>query len=76
MCIKYPLRSTQLQMCRYSFVASYLLVASLLSAMLVLSTAQQERWVANLAVDVLLSVLFLVYCKNANRHEVPATNSC
>ena len=68
--LKYPQRYTQLELCRWSFVGSYLLVASLLSAVLILSSTDKERWVANLGFDIILCILFLVYCKNTNNHEV------
>ena len=70
MALRYPHRSTQLELCRWFFVASYLLVASLLSAILIVSSTDKQRWVANLACDCILCSLFLLYCKITNNHEV------
>jgi len=69
LCIKYPLRSTQLQLCRWFFVVSYLLIAGLLSAILVVASPGSIRWFANLIIDIVLCVIFIFYCGDANNHE-------
>lgn len=68
--LKYPTRPTQLQLCRWFFAVTYLVIAALLSAILVLSSAEKERWVLNLAIDCILCSFFIFYCKDVSNHEV------
>lgn len=62
--LKYPSRETQLIMCRWSFVVTYLLIGSLFSWILIQVTPDRAKWVGNVVVDILLTAVFVVYCKN------------
>jgi hypothetical protein len=54
----------------WMFVVSYLLIGALLSYILVQTSPDQLRWVANIGMDVLLVGIFVIYCRNIHLKSV------
>lgn len=67
--LKRPRREIQMQICRWAFVATYMLVSLLLTIILVKVTESGSKWVGNLLLDAMFSVLFLLYCRNVHVHD-------
>lgn len=57
-----PRRETQLILCRVGFAISYLVIGANLSNTLIMHTVDTNKWVANVVLDILLLIVFLVYC--------------
>jgi branched-subunit amino acid transport protein len=68
--VRYPPRDTQLEYCRYGFIATYILTGALLSAVLINIGPKADPWVANIVLDCILAVVFYIYCKNVHIQEV------
>lgn len=68
--VKLPLRVHQLTFFRWAFVVSYAIIAGLATAILMTVTDDGGKWVGNLALDAFLLIIFLVYARNAHKHNV------
>ncbi len=71
--LQFPNRATQVDICRWVFVVSYLLIGCLMSLILIQVSPDRQRWVANIGFDILLSVVFVIYCKNVHVKAVSET---
>lgn len=74
--VKLPLRVHQLVFFRWAFVVSYAIIAGLSTAILMTVTDNGGKWVANLALDAFLLIVFLVYARNAHKHNVSGLSQC
>jgi hypothetical protein len=54
----------------WMFVVSYLLIGALLSYILVQTSPDKLRWVANIGMDVLFAGIFVIYCRNIHLKSV------
>ena len=68
--LKLPRRHFQMKFFKYTFAVCYLLEGSLLGSVLVKSASISNRWVINVGIDLLLVILFLLYCRKAYNHRV------
>lgn len=68
--VKIPKRVYQLEFLRWGFVISYALIAALTTSILITVTNNHSQWTANLVLDAVLLIIFMVYAKNAHVHEV------
>lgn len=68
--VRYPSRDRQLELCRYGFIAFYILVGALLSGILINVSPNPNVWIGNIVVDVILCVIFYFYCQNVHIQEV------
>lgn len=68
--VRYPCRDTQRQIFRWLFVISYLLQGALFSAALVQLSPDKTRWVVNVFSDIVLVLIFLIYCSKAHVQSV------
>ena len=72
--IKKPIRKTQLEILRYSFVVSYVIVGALMSALLAQVTAGGALWSINVVTDVALCALFLHLGKSVHNTRVSSAS--
>ena len=68
--LKLPRRHFQMKFFKYAFAVCYLLEGSLLGSVLVKSASNSNRWVINVGIDLLLVILFLLYCRKSYNHRV------
>lgn len=73
--MQYPTRETQMELCRWGFVISYILIGAMLSWILIQVTPDQTKWVGNVVVDVLLVTVFVVYCRSIHQKAVSSSLS-
>lgn len=72
-----PSRDFQLEVFRWMFVLFYILTGALMSAILMdVSGDNSNFWSANIAMDVILVVVFLVYCRNVHRQDGATVPRC
>jgi len=74
--LRYPRIVVQIELFRYFFVFSYLSIGAMMTSILlnVVSSSDALYWIANMAVDCGLVLLFVVYAKNAHIHDVSTHN--
>ena len=68
--VKYPKRELQLIMLRWGFIASYMAISISLSVILVNTSVDSDKWTANIAIDAILALIFLIYCRNIHIKSV------
>ena len=68
--VRYPCRDTQRQIFRWLFVVSYLLQGALFSAALVNLSPDKTKWVVNVLSDVVLVLIFVIYCGRVHVQSV------
>ena len=61
-----PSRAFQLSFFRFGFAVFYVLQGILFSIILTKVSSQGANWVANIGIDIVLVLIFLVYCKNVH----------
>jgi hypothetical protein len=57
-------------MFRWLFVISYLMISVLLSVILINVSGASNDWTANVVFDIILCVIFIVYCRNIHYKSV------
>lgn len=62
--LQYPSRYIQLLWVRYLFVISYILIGCLMSVILIRVSNDNNKWTANIVMDILLCIIFLVYAQH------------
>jgi hypothetical protein len=67
--LQIPTRDTQLVIFRWSFAFFYLLTGTLLSVILIEVSDDHNTWATNIVFDVILVIIFLVYCQNVHRQD-------
>jgi membrane protein YdbS with pleckstrin-like domain len=68
--VQYPRREEQMTMYRWLFVVSYLLISVLLSVILIHVSGASNNWSANVVFDIILCVIFILYCRNIHYKSV------
>lgn len=63
-------REVQLEFYRWSFAVAYVVEGALLSSFLIAVTQDSFKWFANSALDIMLTLIFLVYCQCISRKRV------
>lgn len=48
---------------RWGFVASYMILSVCMSLILIHTTIDSDKWTTNVVIDAILCVIFLVYCR-------------
>ena len=59
-----PSREVQLEICKWSFVVSYVALGALMSSFLIEVTNEGTKWTANVGTDIILAFGFAYYYKN------------
>jgi hypothetical protein len=68
--VRYPCRDTQRQIFRWLYVISYLLQGALFSAALVNLSPDKTKWVVNVFSDIVLVLIFVIYCGRVHVQSV------
>lgn len=68
--LQYPSRESQLVICRWAFLLSYIAISAVFSAILIQTSAERMKWIANVGIDILLATIFVVYYKNCHAKAV------
>ncbi len=68
-----PGRMTQIEIFRWSFAFFYCLQGAMMSFILIQVTGARLKWLTNIGFDVVLTAVFLVYCKKVHvqNSEIP-----
>jgi hypothetical protein len=65
-----PSRAVQIEVLRYLFIATYLLIGALLSSILIEVTPGSTLWVNNVASDIICCIIFFFLCRRAHNPTV------
>ena len=70
-----PKRARQVEIFRYLFIGTYLIIGSLLSSILIQVTAQSTLWVNNIATDIICCIVFFFVCRKVHKPTVSYSTS-
>lgn len=65
-----PSRAFQIEVLRYFFIATYLIIGALLSSILIEVTPESTLWVNNVASDIICCLIFFFICRRAHNPTV------
>lgn len=65
-----PSRLRQIEIFRYLFIGTYLIIGSLLSSILIRITAESTLWVNNIATDIICCIIFFFVCRQVHKPTV------
>jgi hypothetical protein len=67
--LKKPIRTTQMNILRYVFAISYVIVGILMSSLLAQVSPGGAYWYINIATDIILCGVFWKYCENVHNNS-------
>eukprot|EP01040_Poterioochromonas_malhamensis_P016140 gene16140-18251_t len=70
--VRYPKRESQLIWLRWLFVIAYMTISICLTIIVINTAVDSTKWVANLVFDIILCLIFIIYCRNI--HTKSETN--
>ena len=62
--VKYPPREKQLWWYRWAFIVCYMTISVCLTIILVNVSPDTNKWTGNIAMDIILCLIFIFYCEN------------